>query len=389
MRDITASTLRRQYAEGERDFAALSLRRAELPRAVLADATFPSADFAEANFTEAVLTRADFSGADLTEATFIMADAAWANLSSARMPGSRLAGAILQSADLRGAELHDADLSDANLTMANLAAANLRNAKLAGANLTGANLTNADLTFADLKGANLTRADLTGANLTGASLGIANLDRAVLCRARFTEADLGAARLNGADLTQAVFTDARLHGADLSGAMLTDVRGLELDRSRTRDAVFDALARDHWSRLRRGYSMRMTVLHLVILLSLMAPGLLRVARGAWSFPSACGSPDCQVISLWQALIGADVAGTIWTPVFILALFNAARVVLAAWVNLLADAEDRTGASPALSAYRIPGLAHRFVLGPVGLVAIAYGLVTLAAFLLSDARLPRV
>lgn len=374
MASLSAAELRRRYAAGERDFAALALPGAELTRVNLADASLAGADLSEANLTGAVLVRADLSGANLAESTSTLADAAWANLSGARLHGARLAGAILQDANLRGADLADADLSGANLAMANLVGANLRSAVLAGANLSGANLTDADLTWADLKGANFSRAELPGVHLMGANLSRATLDRASLRRANLKEADLNGASLIGADLTEANFTDARLSGAILAGAQLTGARALHLDRNVVRDAVFSVWPGDSWTRLRRSYTGGRTAAHLALLCVLLLPGL-RMAMGGHA-PSEGG----VAAPLWRVVLGADGDSWQWAAPVALLVYNLLRLAFTAWVSLLADAENRSGVTPPLSTHRIPGRVHAYFMQPLFLVAAASLLARFAEFL---------
>ena len=85
---------------------------------------------------------------------------------------------LLRGADLRGVLLDGAELKEANLEKADLREAELCSAKLEGANLNGADLRKADLRSADLRYAHLEGARLEDARLKGAVLWAAHVGAA-------------------------------------------------------------------------------------------------------------------------------------------------------------------------------------------------------------------
>lgn len=102
----------------------------------------------------------NFAGIDLRFANLSQADLSGADLSRAN-----LQGANLQQATLSWVRLYGADLDGANLTDASLYRANLQRAKLNNAKLKRADLRAADLIDAELVGADFSEADLWGVNL--------------------------------------------------------------------------------------------------------------------------------------------------------------------------------------------------------------------------------
>lgn len=115
----TVERLLKEYARGDRNFAAFDLRGAVL------------------------------SGTSLAEID--------------------LAEGLLQKIDLCQSNLQGADFQNANLTEANLSGANLSQASFIGANLSGANLSKAILLRANLQGATMSGVNLFGANLQDTS----------------------------------------------------------------------------------------------------------------------------------------------------------------------------------------------------------------------------
>lgn len=81
---MNAEELLRRYADGERDFRAVNLTRADLHQANLCQTIFIAADLHEAN-----LSGANLGGAKLSEAN---------------LNGANLSGANLISCDLSGAD---------------------------------------------------------------------------------------------------------------------------------------------------------------------------------------------------------------------------------------------------------------------------------------------
>ncbi|NUN64903.1 PAS domain S-box protein [Pseudanabaena biceps] len=94
-----------EYEAGERNFAGVDLRGANLIEADLAGGNFSGASLNGSNCHRANLQSANLRGADLRGA----------NLQSANLQGANLLGADLRGADLRGADLEDADLAGAKL----------------------------------------------------------------------------------------------------------------------------------------------------------------------------------------------------------------------------------------------------------------------------------
>jgi uncharacterized protein YjbI with pentapeptide repeats len=177
MLKITTIELRRQYAQGERDFEKIDLEGANLQEL----------DLGGVNFTQANLKHANLVGCNLQEA-------------------------CLNKADLYGAKLFEADLDKASLIATNLEKANLTNASLNETKLIeaysiddvyfnrtfliGAYLNGAYLKGADFRGAYLTSAFLNGAYLKGAKIAEANLsgsyyDERTIFDADFIPEDVG------------------------------------------------------------------------------------------------------------------------------------------------------------------------------------------------------
>ena len=132
-RIMDGEELRSRYAAGERNFAGVNLR--------------------DANISGSDPWNDNYRGADLS--------------------GINLSGADLSNSNLAGADLTDADLSNANLIRANLTLCNLTRTNLSGANLTEAFLQAVELIDTNMSGADLRRAAITQtqlgtANLTGA-----------------------------------------------------------------------------------------------------------------------------------------------------------------------------------------------------------------------------
>ena len=104
-RTISVGELLERYSKGEREFAHINLRGADLSEAILSGSNLPWA----------ILKGAELIGADLS--------------------GANLQGANLRGADLSGTLLTDTNLEDADLRGSDLMGADLRGARLAGANL--------------------------------------------------------------------------------------------------------------------------------------------------------------------------------------------------------------------------------------------------------------
>jgi uncharacterized protein YjbI with pentapeptide repeats len=223
----------KQYATGERNFAAASLSEANLSGANLSKANLSGANLSVANLCGSNLSETDLSRVKLNVARLSGANMSRANLYEANLNVANLTLADLSKAELRQAslvraELARADLSNANLSYANLSGADLKDAKLRHANLDHANLSRADLKWATATGANLSQAnlhgtDLSSANLNGADLSNTELRQANLSRANMRGANLSGANLRWADLSGADLSWADLSGARLSGANLTGV----------------------------------------------------------------------------------------------------------------------------------------------------------------------
>ena len=111
--------LRRRYAAGERNFAGVNLRDANI------------------------------SGSDPWNNNYIGANLSGINLSGANLYEANLSGANLSGADLSGANLTRALLTLCNLTGTNLSRANLTRAAMTGVTLMDTNMSGADLFWAE------------------------------------------------------------------------------------------------------------------------------------------------------------------------------------------------------------------------------------------------
>lgn len=138
MLNSNAIEIKNQYNAGQRDFANLQLRRADLRGLDLSNANFKGADFSYANLRDV-----NFSGADLREAYFNEADLTGANLQGANLSQASLVKTYLIKSNLQQANLQNAYLSGAYLTKGNLENALLQGAYFNGTQLTGAKFTNA------------------------------------------------------------------------------------------------------------------------------------------------------------------------------------------------------------------------------------------------------
>ena len=127
---LSGDELSSRYQAGERNFANVKVRKANLDAADLS-----GADFNKADLGEAILARAVLWGASL-----YMANLRGAILTKANLGAADLGGADLSRADLSGTDLFRADLCGADLTKADLSKADLSGANLSGANLSGTKL---------------------------------------------------------------------------------------------------------------------------------------------------------------------------------------------------------------------------------------------------------
>ncbi|MCS6814361.1 MAG: pentapeptide repeat-containing protein [Cyanobacteria bacterium] len=242
-----------RYRQGERDFAHIDLREANLSGVNLQDIDLTGANLTGANLSWAFLTRATLVGANLrqadlrscalnnanlTQAVLSGANLTKADLRLANLQSAELDWAILQEADLSLADLQGARLDQANLERAKLNSAKLMDLELMEANLRGASLTGADLSRANLREAHLEEANLREANLAGANLTEVNLTTAYLRQANLQSADLHRVILQGADLSEAQLDNADLSRANLSGAYLlkASCRKTHLPRADLQDA---------------------------------------------------------------------------------------------------------------------------------------------------------
>ena len=272
-----------------------------------------------------------------------------------------------------GVEAWNAWRNENSEVIPNLEGADLSGAALEGANLLGANLEGANLRRANLKEASLFRVKLNGADLFGA-----NLQRATLRRANLEETNLFGANLEGVDLS-----GANLERADLRGA-----RGISLDSTFTRDAQFDARAKDRWSQLRQSYTGPRMLFTLLFLVAFFIPYLVKTAgwvvanqvqeevslglseldaladgtelgdestrallrsiagslrsRVPWDQPQ--GWSESRV---WKLGLGLEREWTYWLTGLALIVFNLFRALLTFVVAPMRDAEERSGWSPGL------------------------------------------
>lgn len=223
---MNAEEIIKQYATGERNFAAVNLTeanlsganlsKANLSRANLSVANLSGSNFSEANLSKAKLNVTKLSGANLSKANLSEAILNVANLTLADLSRTEL-----RQASLVRAEMARADLSYANLSYANLSGADLKDAKLRNANLNHTNLSRADLKWAVFTAANLAQANLHGTDLSSADLSRADLSNTELRQANLSRANLSGANLSGANLRWADLSGADLSWADLSGARLS------------------------------------------------------------------------------------------------------------------------------------------------------------------------
>lgn len=223
---MKAEEVLKQYATGERNFAAANLNEVNLSGANLSKANLSGANLSVANLSGSNLSEADLSKAKLnvtklSGANLSKANLTEANLNVANLTLADLSGAELSKASLVRAELARSDFSGANLRRVNFSGADLKDAKLRQANLSHANLSRADLKWATLTTANLTHANLHGADLSSADFSGADLSNTELRQANLSRANLSGANLSGANLRWADLSGTDLSWADLSGAKLS------------------------------------------------------------------------------------------------------------------------------------------------------------------------
>jgi uncharacterized protein YjbI with pentapeptide repeats len=227
-----------RYAAGERDFAGITLRSADLQESVLIDINFGGANLSNTNLSVG-WKNTDLSNADLSSSFW---DHTWlesVNLSNANLNNIQIYQSTIVKANLRGACLDKAFFGDnskikeCNIIAVDLStitidswagmAGSLYNSETivpgdvsleylggiyiaCGANLHSANLQNIDLSDLDLSEANLSYANLKGADLSNATLFQANLEGVDLEDANLTGTDLELTNLENANLrTDAIF----------------------------------------------------------------------------------------------------------------------------------------------------------------------------------------
>ncbi len=134
----TAEDIKREYAEGQREFKYIRLFGNK------EDRDFKGVNFEKVNFGEADLGRADFRGARIINGL---------SLVKAKMDKANLSSSDFRGADLREAHLEGADFSYTNFYYSTFDFANLQGADLRAANLSEASLEEANLQGADLRGA--------------------------------------------------------------------------------------------------------------------------------------------------------------------------------------------------------------------------------------------
>ncbi len=270
---------------------------------------------------------------DLQGAWLYQADLSDANLSFSNLDGARLDYAILERALFTGSSMSNVELIDSRMENAELIDVQLENS-----NLNRSILTKSKLYSANLKGANLIDADLRGANL-----GRADLQGACL-----VDTDLG-----GADLTNANLHLANLRFANLEKANLSGARGFILDRSYVRNTIFDPVASDPWSVLRRKYSGAAMLWTIMAMIASFFPYAVKAIY--WAAFSRFQSTAMGIeysegthesYNIIQMMFGFNESPYIWFLPVVLVFYNIIRAFLTYHVGPLRDAEERSGFSPA-------------------------------------------
>ncbi|MFH0981678.1 MAG: pentapeptide repeat-containing protein [Planctomycetota bacterium] len=232
------------------------------------------------------------------------------------------------------------------------------------------------------------------ANFIGARFGAeANFFRATLGdQASFYGATFGGkasfegASLRGASLAGTGLNRARLCGTDLREANLEGVRGLVLDCTYVRDAVFAPRADDPWSRLRRAYTGPKLLFNLFLLTAFFLPYVVKTAGWVTAYRAQKGvaaglqkletdigrlepehpataqvlrnavegikqelpgpeNPRARESRVWRLVLGVDKGNWYWVTALALIAYNLLRAGLTFFVAPMRDAEERSGLSP--------------------------------------------
>ncbi|GAB4244770.1 MAG: hypothetical protein Kow0049_34660 [Stanieria sp.] len=144
-----------QYQQGEKNFANINLRQADLRGINLSHINLQGSDLSQANLTEVCLDEANLDNANLTEAVLDQASLIKTSLNKANLTKASLIKTKLVRASLNEANLSEANLNSAFLTISYLNKAILTGASLNQASINGALMNEADLTNANLAGANV------------------------------------------------------------------------------------------------------------------------------------------------------------------------------------------------------------------------------------------
>jgi uncharacterized protein YjbI with pentapeptide repeats len=151
-----------RYADGERDFAGITLKSVDLQEAILIDINFCGADLSYSNFDDADLSNA--------------------NLSNAKLDSTKFNGATLEGANLHGITLDATEADFANFNSANLSNTNLsvgwKNTDLSNADLSSSLWDHTWLESVNLSSANLSNIQIYQSTILKANLRGANLDKA-------------------------------------------------------------------------------------------------------------------------------------------------------------------------------------------------------------------
>ncbi len=132
-RIIDGEELRSRYAAGERNFAGVNLRGANISGSDPWNDNYRGADLSGINLSGADLSNSNLAGADLTDADLSNANLIRANLTLCNLTRTNLSGANLTKACLSATELVDTNLSGADLLSAEISQTQLVNTNLSGA----------------------------------------------------------------------------------------------------------------------------------------------------------------------------------------------------------------------------------------------------------------
>ncbi|BAU65747.1 pentapeptide repeat protein [Stanieria sp. NIES-3757] len=149
------TTFKAQYQQGEKNFANINLRQADLRGINLSQINLQGCDLTQANLTNVCLDEANLDNANLTEAILDQASLIKTSLNKANLTKASLIKTKLVRASLNEAILSQANLTNAFLTISYFNKALFTGASLKQTSINGALLLEADLTDADLLGANV------------------------------------------------------------------------------------------------------------------------------------------------------------------------------------------------------------------------------------------